>query len=247
MNSNTVLVIFLVALFVVLGVVTVPIIKAKAYRYLLAIVFGVIILILVAVSTYNRTLYIDDFVPFGTNDIEQTNQVMDTAIETQGEDLNTILSNDGLKNSIPISSFNIHFRDGVFANLQFSLMLPQNVGTLEKSIQVNYEGQIFTSETVYFPDNSLLSQTIPVYDLKHIVSTIASSDIFQQFDLSNANFMFIGYREISANTNLPSNSYMVDADRLFQMQSIESPGKYYVFNVIAGDKYFQILSLQENA
>lgn len=33
MNSNTILVIFLIALFAVLGVVTVPIVKAKAYRY----------------------------------------------------------------------------------------------------------------------------------------------------------------------------------------------------------------------
>ena len=244
MNSNTLLVIFLIALFAVLGVVTVPIVKAKAYRYLLAIVLGVIILILIAVSTYNRTLSIDDFIPFCTNDIEQANEVMDAAIKIQGEDINTILSNNDLKNSMPISSFNIHFRDGAFANLQFSLMLPQNVGTLEKSIQVNYEGQIFTSETVYFPDNALLSQTIPVYNLKQIVSIIASSDIFQQFDLSNANFMFIGSREISANTDLPSNSYIIEADNLIQMQSIERPGKYYVFNVIAEDKYFQILSLQ---
>ena len=174
----------------------------------------------------SKKVYIENFSVFTTDELLRLNEVIDTSLNAEIERSGHILSStDELDSRIIIDSFDCHFAENVFSNLQFTILIHENGSAFEE----NY-------------DNAL-----PLRELTEVITAISKSNVFHAISATVPNgidIMFNGYTERLSETEAIPIIYIIQGEDIVPISPdifYQESNGYYVFSIVSENDYIQIL------
>ncbi len=239
----------LILLLCILASAIVLFIKEKSHRpFSIAICVATVIAIVLTVLPIGNNNYIKDFKAFSIADIACTNEMLDSIIQTQAvDDTDALAFTDDLENRVMIETFDLNFMNNSFSNLKFGIILSERGRLFESSYQLNYVGQVFANPKISASPDAFDNNTVPLIELKNVIEILGKSDLFQKISESTStcvNLMYNGRTNKLAGTEGSANIYIIQEGNVIPLSTAvpqENDG-YYVFSIISGTDYIQILS-----
>lgn len=138
---------------------------------------------------------------------------------------------------IQISNFDVSFSDGVFSNVKYSFLVATDIYPLEKIVQINYVGDIFTEPSRAIGNEVYANQLISCGDLKNVLSIIDGSEIVQGISSNSPAYMelsFIGITDIGTASHDVEKIYVIMQNEIVPLSEVENMQQtsYFVFNII---------------
>lgn len=207
--------------------------KKKLYIIVLipCIIFVGVSMLFLFISN-STTSHIQDFETFSLDDFSRTNEILDQSLLTE-----TDFVTQEIIDQVQISNLELSFHNGLFSNLTYSFLVATDIYPLEKIVQINYVGDIFSEPSRGIGNETYVNQLISCGDLKKVLSIISDSKIIRevsskaptQMDLS-----FVGIIDIGTISIDTDEIYVIIQDEIVPMSDIEymTQTPYFVFNVI---------------
>jgi len=185
---------------------------------------------------------------FSIDNLPYANEIIEDSLKTEMRDIGyTKTSDDDLDNRIMIGSFDLHFRNNSFSNLQYAIILSESGEPFEKNFQVNHEGQIFTSPKTLTSPTMLSDNMLFLIDLKNVIRIVSESDVIQKISVSepkSVELMFNGYMNV-----LPegyddfTDIYIIQDEKIvpLSLYATDSYDGYFVFSIVSETVYIHIL------
>mgnify|MGYP004723169625 CR=1 FL=1 len=247
-NWRSVILLIVVLCFLALSITL--LMKRKTSRFAVILISAAIVIVVLVggVLVYgNRSLYIEDFKAFNIEALTYSNAVIDASLKTTDGRSGHSLETDDLENRLMVDSFELHFRDNRFGNLQFTILSYESGGPLEKNYQINYSGRIFTDPKALpraerYPDGAL-----SLRELKEVIAIIGRSDVVQTVSMPVPNsitLMLNGHTKGLSEGNDRSNVYLIQDEDIIPVSHATSPqavNGYFVFSIVSENDYLQIL------
>lgn len=249
MQIETGMIGLLILLLCILASAIVLFIKAKSHRlFSIVICVATVIAIVLTVLPIGNDNHIKNFKAFSIADIACTNEMIDSILQTQAvDDADSLSSADDLENRIMINTFDLNFMNNSFSNLKFGIILSERGKLFEASYQLNYVGQVFANPKTSVSPEAFDDNTVPLIELKSVIETLGESDLLQKISASAStcvNVMFNGQTNTLAETEDSDNLYIIQDGNVIPLSAAVPQGNagYYVFSIISGTDYIQILS-----
>lgn len=250
MQHGNLLLVLLVAVLSFLALAVALLIKRKASRFVV-IVISVAIVIIVFIGGVliqgSRNLYIEDFRNFKVDELAYSNAVIDASLKAKAGKSGNSLGSDNLENRLMIESFNLHFRENTFANLQFTTLSYESGGPYEKNYQINYSGQLFTDPKALSLAEVSSDNVLSLRELKEIIGIISKSDVFHTVSLpapDSITVMFNGHTRAMPEENDVSRVYIIQDENIIPLSYMayhQEVNGYFVFSIVSEKDYLQIL------
>jgi len=196
----------------------------------------------------SKKVYIENFSVFTTDELLRLNEVIDTSLNAEIERSGHILSStDELDSRIIIDSFDCHFAENVFSNLQFTILIHENGSAFEENYQINYTGQFFTTPKVLSLVERDYDNALPLRELTEVITAISKSNVFHAISATVPNgidIMFNGYTERLSETEAIPIIYIIQGEDIVPISPdifYQESNGYYVFSIVSENDYIQIL------
>lgn len=151
----------------------------------------VVIGILVALFVYKqRDPKIKNFTPLPLQDLEESNDIINAALDMEKDRQGQPLSGQEFANGIELLNFELHFKDGFFGNMHFTRVFDENK---EQVFQINQQGTVFIGAIYENPNPGLMKKKIDLRVLKQALSLIGQSDPFQALIQSKPEVCSLNY------------------------------------------------------
>ena len=192
--------------------------------------------LVLSVKNTSATDHIQEFEAYSVDDLSKTNELLDQSLlvelkaETNSASPETI-------NHTQISNFDVSFSDGVFSNVKYSFLVATDIYPLEKSVQINYVGDISTEPSRAIGNEVYANQLISCGDLKNVLSIIDGSEIVQGISSNSPAYMelsFIGITDIGTASHDVEKIYVIMQNEIVPLSEVENMQQtsYFVFNII---------------
>ena len=189
-----------------------------------------------SVKNTSATDHIQEFEAYSVDDLSKTNELLDQSLlvelkaETNSASPETI-------NHTQISNFDVSFSDGVFANVKYSFLVATDIYPLERIVQINYVGDIFSEPSRAIGNEVYANQLISCGDLKNVLSIIDGSEIVQGISSNSPAYMelsFIGITDIGTASHDVEKIYVIMQNEIVPLSEVENMQQtsYFVFNII---------------
>lgn len=250
MEPVNVIIGLLILLLCILVFVIAFLVKTKSRRSILIIICTATIIVVALIGLFlheNKNIYMEDFSTFSIDNLSYSNEMIDASLETQIDDIGyAVTSTDELENRIQIGSFDLHFRNGSFSNLQFAVILSESGGPFEKNFQINYMGQIFPLSKTLAQNEISSDNTISLRELKSVITIISKSDMIQTMAVSapnSMNVMFNGQLKTLPEEKSFAKIYIIQDENIIPLSHAETQSHkgYYVFSIVSETESIQIL------
>lgn len=253
MQPETIMISLLILMLCILAFVIVFLVKAKLSRSILIAICVAAVIAIALIGLFlheNKNINIKDFNTFSIDDLSYSNKMIEALLETQVDDIDYALTSaDDFENRIVIGTFDLHFRNNSFSNLQFTIVLSESGGPFEKNYQINYMGQVFTAPKTLALSETFYDNTLSLRELKNAIEILSKSDVIHAVSASapnSVNVMFNGHINTLPEANDLSNIYTIQDENVIPLSHAapQENNGYYVFSIVSDIAYIQILCPQ---
>ena len=141
-------------------------------------------------------------------------------------------------NQTQISNFDVSFHDGSFSNLTYSFLVATDTYPLERIVQINYVGDIFSEPSRGTKIDTYTNQLMSYGDLKKALEIISDSQIIQDISSKSSNHIelsFIGIIDLETASHGTEQIYVIIENKIMPLSDIENgqQASYFVFNIIS--------------
>ena len=141
---------------------------------------GIVLSLVGLFSQRNNQLFLNGFEPCSIRQLTNANKILDASLQPQLADLGySGISGDTLDSRVQLAAFELHFQNGSFANLQWTAITSEGGSAFEKTVQVNYEGQVFSAPKTPAFTQQVIDNTISLGSLKYFLSVLGDSDLIR--------------------------------------------------------------------
>ena len=237
MTFATVQQLFLCGVLLLFG--TLLIISLKKRKKLNAVVLIPCIIlagILMVLSFRNNspTGHIQNFQSYSIADLSSTCELTDQSLMAE-------LADSAVQETInqtQISNFDVSFHDGSFSNLTYSFLVATDTYPLERIVQINYVGDIFSEPSRGTKIDTYTNQLMSYGDLKKALEIISDSQIIQDISSKSSNHIelsFIGIIDLETASHGTEQIYVIIENKIMPLSDIENgqQASYFVFNIIS--------------
>lgn len=192
--------------------------------------------LVLSVKNTSATDHIQAFEAYSVDDLSKTNELLDQSLFVELKAETNSASPEAI-NHTQISNFDVSFSDGVFANVKYSFLVATDIYPLEKIVQINYVGDIFSEPSRGIGNEAYANQLISCGDLKNVLSIIGGSEIIHDISSDSPTYMelsFIGITDIGNASHDVEKIYVIMQNEIVPLSEVENmqQASYFVFNII---------------
>ena len=239
MTFATVLPFVLGVILILLGMFLAFSFVKKKKLYIIVLIPCIILIgvsMVLSVKNTSATDHIQEFEAYSVDDLSKTNELLDQSLFVELKAETNSASPEAI-NHTQISNFDVSFSDGVFSNVKYSFLVATDIYPLEKIVQINYVGDIFTEPSRAIGNEVYANQLISCGDLKNVLSIIDGSEIVQGISSNSPAYMelsFIGITDIGTASHDVEKIYVIMQNEIVPLSEVENMQQtsYFVFNII---------------
>lgn len=240
MTFATVLPLLLVFILIFLGILLIVSLRKKKKLYIIALIPCVIFVgvsMILSVRNNSTSDHISAFEMYSINDLSKTNEILDQSLMAELKSETDSIPQETI-NQIQISNFDVSFHDGSFSNVKYSFLVATDKYPLEKIVQINYVGDVFSEPSRGIRNETYANQLISCGDLKRILGIIGGSEIIRDISSKAPTHMelsFIGNIDNETTSHDTEDIYFIIQDEIVPLPDVENmkQTQYFVFNIIS--------------
>lgn len=210
--------------------------KRKKLNIVVLIPCTILVGVLIILSFRNNspTGHIQNFKSYSIADLSSTCELLDQSLMEE-------LADSSLQetfNQTQISNFDVSFHNGSFSNLTYSFLVATDTYPLERIVQINYVGDIFSEPSHGTEIDTYTNQLMSYGDLKKALGLISDSKIVQDISSKAPNHIelsFIGIIDFETTSHGTEEIYVIKENKIVPLSDIENKqqASYFVFNIIS--------------